>query len=55
MCKFATPWTDDEGRYDCYLCIKDWTQCDGICGEHKEIETKALEIIKAKGGRNGIR
>lgn len=50
MCKYATPFTDDEGRYECYLCMKDWEICDGQCYLHPEKPSEILELLKKKGG-----
>lgn len=50
MCKYRTPFTDDEGRYKCYLCMKDWEICDGQCYLHLEKASEILELLKKEGG-----
>lgn len=32
----AMPWTDEEGRYDSYLCKRDSKECRGDCINHRK-------------------
>ena len=41
---------NDEGHYECYLCIKDWELCDGQCNLHLEKPSDILELLKKRGG-----
>lgn len=50
MCKYSTPFTDDEGHYEYYLCMKDWEMCDGQCYLHLEKKSDILELLKKRGG-----
>lgn len=46
MCKYATPFTDENGQYDYHLCMKDWEICDGICNLHLKKCSKVLDYIE---------
>lgn len=48
MCKYKTPFTDEQGYYDSYLCVKDFCECDGNCDQHKEKLNKKIARKVAK-------
>lgn len=34
ICNNCMPFADEEGRYDSWLCCKDYRECDLRCAEH---------------------
>ena len=36
-CKEQHPWTDEEGRYDKFLCKRDFNECKHNCDQHERI------------------
>ena len=37
ICGCQLPWTDEEGRYDKFLCTKDFKECDKNCRLHRTV------------------
>jgi hypothetical protein len=35
-CTTYTPWTDDDGCFDCFLCTKDFKECKKDCNNHHQ-------------------
>ena len=35
-CNCYTPWTDDDGCFTCFLCIKDFEECKKDCENHHQ-------------------
>ena len=33
-CDKQHAWTDEEGRFDSFLCMKDYRECDFNCNKH---------------------
>lgn len=37
ICGCQLPWTDEEGRYDKFLCTKDFKECKMDCRLHRTV------------------
>ena len=44
-CNDSMPWTDEEGRFSSFLCLKDCKECDKQCYKHIKLNPLIEEFV----------
>ena len=45
-CCHSMPWTDEEGYFNSWLCIKDCKECDFQCSKHLKLNPDIKEFVE---------
>lgn len=44
-CHEQHPWADEEGRYDKFLCTRDFNECKHDCEQHERISNSISIMV----------